>query len=40
MHYVAHAGFADAVGRFLDRERAHVGDTIDLLRERGPLKAE
>lgn len=40
MHYVAHAGFADAVRRFLDHERAHVGDTIDLLRERGPLKAE
>lgn len=40
MHFIPHAGFARAVGDFLERERAYVGATIDEMRERGPLKSE
>lgn len=39
LHFVAHAGFADAVERFLRSERAYVEEAIVEMRERGPLKA-
>lgn len=38
MHFIPHAGFARAVGEFLERERAHVSATIDEMREHGALK--
>jgi predicted N-acyltransferase len=38
MHYLSHPGFAEAVDKFLTRERAHVADAIDYMRENGPLK--
>jgi predicted N-acyltransferase len=40
MHFIPHAGFARAVGNFLERERTVVNATIEEMRERGPLKQE
>ncbi len=38
-HWLAHPQFADAVQRFLDRERQGVEAYIDELRDRSPFKA-
>ncbi len=38
MHFVAHRGFARAVDDYLQRERAHVDEAIEEMRERGPVK--
>jgi predicted N-acyltransferase len=38
MHFIPHAGFAQAVGQFLERERAMVTATVEEMRERGALK--
>ena len=38
LHYLPHAGFADAVADFLARERAHVDDVIAQCQERSALK--
>ena len=38
-HWLAHPAFADAVGRFLQREGEGVGQYLDHLSERSPLKA-
>ena len=38
MHFLPHRGFSDAVESFLERERAHVGEAIEVMRERGPVK--
>lgn len=38
MHFVAHEGFARAVDDYLRRERAHVDEAIEVMRERGPVK--
>jgi predicted N-acyltransferase len=38
-HWLAHAGFADAVARHLEREGAGVDAYIDELRERNPFRA-
>ena len=37
-HWLAHPAFADAVGRFLQREGEGVGQYLDHLSERSPLK--
>jgi predicted N-acyltransferase len=37
-HWIAHPAFADAVARFLERESAGVGNYLDDLRQRSPLK--
>jgi predicted N-acyltransferase len=37
-HWIAHPAFADAVARFLEREGAGVGNYLDDLRQRSPLK--
>jgi uncharacterized protein len=37
-HWIAHPAFADAVARFLERESAGVGNYLDELRQRSPLK--
>lgn len=37
-HWLAHAGFADAIERFLAREGAGVASYIDELNERNPFK--
>jgi hypothetical protein len=34
MHYLSHDGFAQAVDRFLDRERQHVGEAVSEMREK------
>jgi predicted N-acyltransferase len=34
MHYLAHDGFAEAVDRFLDRERQYVGEAVNEMRGR------
>ena len=38
MHFLTHAGFSQAVERFLDHERVYVDEVITELRVRGPLK--
>lgn len=38
MHFVAHEGFARAVDDFLRRERNHIDEAIEVMRERGPVK--
>lgn len=38
LHWIADPGFADAVSRFLDAERAAVGEEIELLTEYGPFR--
>ncbi len=38
MHFVAHEGFARAVDDYLRRERAHIAEAIEDMRERGPVK--
>jgi uncharacterized protein len=35
MHYLPHRGFAAAVARFLDRERAHVEATVEEMTKQG-----
>ena len=37
-HWLAHPAFADAVGRFLQREGEGVGDYLDHLQARSPLR--
>jgi uncharacterized protein len=37
-HWIAHPAFADAVARFLEREGAGVGNYLEDLRQRSPLK--
>jgi predicted N-acyltransferase len=39
-HWLAHPSFADAVERFLERERAGVDHYLDHLAERSPFKAK
>jgi hypothetical protein len=34
MHYLSHPGFAEAVDRFLDRERQYVGEAVTDMRNR------
>jgi len=38
-HWLAHPSFADAVGRFLEREDEGIGDYLARLSSRSPLKA-
>ena len=38
-HWLAHPSFADAVGRFLEREGEGIGDYLSQLNSRSPLKA-
>ncbi|WKB52731.1 GNAT family N-acetyltransferase [Eleftheria terrae] len=38
-HWLSHPAFADAVARFLERERSGVDAYVDELRERNPFKA-
>ena len=38
-HWLAHPSFADAVGRFLEREGEGIGDYLFQLNSRSPLKA-
>jgi uncharacterized protein len=38
-HWLAHAAFADAVGRFLARETQHLHGYVDELREHHPFKS-
>jgi uncharacterized protein len=37
-HWLAHPAFADAVERFLAREGEHIGEYLDHLAQRSPLK--
>ncbi len=37
-HWLAHAGFADAIERFLEREQGGIDDYIDELNDRNPFK--
>ena len=37
-HWIAHPAFADAVARFLEREGAGVGNYLEELHQRSPLK--
>ena len=37
-HWIAHPGFAEAIGRFLERERQGVGDYLDVLQQHSPLR--
>ncbi len=37
-HWLAHPSFADAVGRFLEREGAGIGNYMDDLEQRNPFK--
>ena len=37
-HWIAHPGFAEAIGRFLDREREGVADYMDALAQHSPLR--
>ncbi|WP_341675561.1 GNAT family N-acetyltransferase [Niveibacterium sp. SC-1] len=39
LHWIADRAFADAIGRYLEREREGVGAAIDELQERSPFKA-
>jgi predicted N-acyltransferase len=38
-HWLAHPAFADAVERFLEREGQGIGEYLDHLALRNPLKA-
>lgn len=38
-HWLAHPAFADAVGRFLERETQHLHGYVDELREHDPFKS-
>ena len=38
-HWLAHPGFADAIERFLEREKGGIDDYIDELNDRNPFKA-
>ncbi|MEO7495858.1 MAG: GNAT family N-acetyltransferase [Massilia sp.] len=38
-HWLAHPAFADAIERFLERERGGIDDYIDELNERNPFRA-
>jgi len=40
LHWIADRSFADAIGRYLEREREGVGAAIDELQERSPFKAQ
>ncbi len=37
-HWIAHPGFAEAIGRFLEREREAVADYLDVLTQHSPLR--
>jgi predicted N-acyltransferase len=37
-HWIAHPGFAEAIGRFLDREREGVAQYLDVLGQHSPLR--
>ncbi len=37
-HWLAHPGFADAIERFLEREKGGIDDYIDELNDRNPFK--
>ena len=37
-HWIAHPGFADAIGRFLEREREGVADYLEVLSQHSPLR--
>jgi len=37
-HWIAHPGFAEAIGRFLQREREGVSDYMDVLAQHSPLR--
>jgi predicted N-acyltransferase len=39
-HWLAHPAFADAVERFLEREEQGIGQYLDELRQRSPLKTK
>ncbi len=39
-HWLAHPQFADAVNRFLERERAGIGEYVDHLAQRNPFRAD
>jgi predicted N-acyltransferase len=38
-HWIAHPAFAEAVARFLEREREGVGNYLEDLQQRSPLRA-
>ena len=38
-HFIAHEGLREAVGRFLQAERAAVGEEIEILTEMGPFRS-
>ena len=40
MHWIADPGFADAIGDFLTRETADIGQVLDELQDRSPYKDE
>ena len=37
-HWIAHPGFSEAIGRFLERERQGVGDYMEALAQHTPLR--
>ena len=37
-HWIAHPGFAEAIGRFLEREREGVADYLEVLTQHSPLR--
>ena len=37
-HWIAHPGFAEAIGRFLEREREGVADYLEVLSQHSPLR--
>ena len=39
-HWIAHPGFAEAIGRFLDREREGVADYLEVLAQHSPLRQQ
>jgi uncharacterized protein len=39
-HWLAHPQFADAVNRFLERERAGIGEYVDHLAQRNPFRQD
>jgi uncharacterized protein len=39
-HWLAHPQFADAVDRFLQRERAGIGEYVDHLAQRNPFRSQ
>ncbi len=38
-HWIADAGFRNAVARYLDEERKHVREDIEYIEERSPFKS-